>query len=59
MFFLKRPRMKNPRNEQSIETILNCPLGMDTSLRRNDFWDRVVAQARLVIGYYNIARKFV
>ena len=50
MFFLKRPRMKNPRNEQSIETILNCPLGMGLSLRRNDFWDRVVAQARLMIG---------
>ena len=25
MFFLKLPHMKNPRNEQSIETILNCP----------------------------------
>ena len=46
MFFLKLPRMKNPRNEQSVETILNCPPGMGTSLRRRDFWDRVVAQAR-------------
>ena len=50
MIFLKRLLMKNSRNEQSIETILNCPLRLGTSLRRNDFWDRVVAQARLMIG---------